>query len=484
MAHALAPEVHAKLQASPLSSADLQLLLGQSQPVMSRILSELTEQGDIVALGRSRARIYAATDRIPGLSVAVPTYRVGQLGEAKLYGGLVPLSSDRMAFVDPRGNFEIFSGLPWFFHDMRPQGFLGRLFTRAHPELFGSADGQLDMTPRVSEWSDRDVLHALSVRGEDCVGDLILGEESLRRFKTNVSHPPLVVDPQAAYPEMAIATLLHGSAGSSAGGEQPKFLASVRRPDGQVAHVLVKFSGPTDSAVDERTRDLLLAENQAQIAIAESPFDVVASASRVIRAGGRVFLEVDRFDRIGESGRRGTLSLGVLDAQFLGRTGSWSSLADGLEEQELISPADADRIRFLYYFGEFIGNTDMHPWNLSFFRPPDLQARVFTLAPAYDMLPMTYAPVSGEIVERDDRTYCMRSGSGKDVDIQREALRCALLYWQNVAALNDISDSFKTIVARNLKNLQSIPSKGANQFLVSRVESADRPHHRRSHGLK
>jgi hypothetical protein len=373
-----------------------------------------------------------------------------------------------MAFVDPRGDFEIFDGLPWFFHDMRPQGFLGRLFPRAHPELFGPASGQLELTSKVSEWSDRDVVLALSARGEDCVGDLILGEESLHRFNNNVSHPALVDDPQTAYPEMAIATLSHGPAGSSAGGEQPKFLASVRRTDGRVAHVLVKFSGPTDSAVDERTRDLLLAEHQAQIAIAASSFDVVTSSSRVIHAGGRVFLEVDRFDRVGQSGRRGTVSLAILDAQFSGHTGDWSSMSDRLEERELISPADADRMRFLHHFGEFIGNTDMHAGNLSFFRPPELTARQFTLAPVYDMLPMAYAPVSGEIVDREDPVHSMRTNSDKGIQIQRDALRCARLYWQNVAALNDVTASFKAIVARNLTSIESIPTISAAQGLVSR----------------
>jgi hypothetical protein len=43
----------------------------------------------------------------------------------------------------------------------------------------------------------------------------------------------------------------------------------------------------------------------------------------------------------------------------------------------------------LYAFGTLIGNTDMHHGNLSFVAE---HGRPYQLAPAYDMLPMTFAP--------------------------------------------------------------------------------------------
>ncbi len=46
-----------------------------------------------------------------------------------------------------------------------------------------------------------------------------------------------------------------------------------------------------------------------------------------------------------------------------------------------------------------IANTDMHAGNLAFWLEDDAE---FRLAPAYDMLPMLWAPTAqGEIVERD-----------------------------------------------------------------------------------
>jgi hypothetical protein len=51
----------------------------------------------------------------------------------------------------------------------------------------------------------------------------------------------------------------------------------------------------------------------------------------------------------------------------------------------------------LHAFGTLIGNTDMHPGNLSFVTD---SGRPYRLAPAYGMLPMAFAPRnSGELPE-------------------------------------------------------------------------------------
>ncbi len=71
-----------------------------------------------------------------------------------------------------------------------------------------------------------------------------------------------------------------------------------------------------------------------------------------------------------------------------------------LRERRLISVDDAQRIADPEAFGRLIGNTDMHYGNLSFFRQDPPAKAFFRLAPVYDQLPMLYAPVAGEIVER------------------------------------------------------------------------------------
>jgi hypothetical protein len=57
----------------------------------------------------------------------------------------------------------------------------------------------------------------------------------------------------------------------------------------------------------------------------------------------------------------------------------------------LVAGKDAARIHRLWWYGRLIANTDMHLGNLSF-QPAAGRLR---LAPAYDMLPMRYAPLAG-----------------------------------------------------------------------------------------
>jgi hypothetical protein len=48
-----------------------------------------------------------------------------------------------------------------------------------------------------------------------------------------------------------------------------------------------------------------------------------ASRTDLFQAGGRTFLEVERFDGVGLSGRRGLVSMAALDAEFVGSFAGW-----------------------------------------------------------------------------------------------------------------------------------------------------------------
>ena len=85
-------------------------------------------------------------------------------------------------------------------------------------------------------------------------------------------------------------------------------------------------------------------------------------------------------------------SLEALDHEYIGESGrgaSWTRVTPKLLDKKLISPEDARRIRWLDVFGQLIGNTDRHFGNVSFLEQGDSTLR---LAPAYDMLPMLFAP--------------------------------------------------------------------------------------------
>jgi hypothetical protein len=69
----------------------------------------------------------------------------------------------------------VMSGLPAELADARPSGFLGRHFAAVHADL--------RLPPRLSDWSDHHILLAMSRRGEDLLGNLVVGEESFARWQ-------------------------------------------------------------------------------------------------------------------------------------------------------------------------------------------------------------------------------------------------------------------------------------------------------------
>src|SRR5437870_4477772 len=93
---------------------------------------------------------------------------------------------------------------------------------------------RLGVPPRLSDWSDHHILLAMSRRGEDLPGNLIVGEESFARWQGI----EFVSRRRDDYPALAQATIAGHPPGSSAGGERPKFGALVGNQ-----HMLVKFAG-------------------------------------------------------------------------------------------------------------------------------------------------------------------------------------------------------------------------------------------------
>jgi serine/threonine protein kinase HipA of HipAB toxin-antitoxin module len=268
--------------------------------------------------------------------------------------------------------------------DMRPAGYLGRAYAARH-------GGALGLPARLVDWSDSHALRALIANGEDVVGNVLLGETARDRFLA-APLPEPIAEAQKADRYAALAREAAGGnlPGSSAGGEQPKFIAYASTPDGP-RHVLVKFSEPDAGPVGERWRDLLLAEHLALETLREG--GIAAATTRLIDTADQRFLEVERFDRAGTLGRRAVFSLSALDAEFVGAAASgWPTIAQRLAAEKVILPQAAESAALLWAFGTLIGNTDMHGGNLSFLSE---QGPPCDIAPAYDMSPMGFAPRSG-----------------------------------------------------------------------------------------
>jgi hypothetical protein len=435
-------------QGGALSSAELQALLRVSQPTVSRALAPLIQAGEVQKVGAARKQRFVLPRPVRDVGRSVPVMRINAQGQPSPFGRMVPLASGAVWVDEEDGLSKRFDGLPWFLDDMRPQGFMGRTFASAHPEL------QLGNDPRF--WSDDDVLRALALCGDDLPGNLVVGEAAFARFHTLPQRASRVAS-IADYPALADAAMQGSIGGSSAGGEQPKFCTIVGRSadaSGDAPrHVLVKFSPAGDAPTDQRTRDLLVCEHLALQTLAGA--GIAAATSRISTGAGRVFLEVERFDRTPINaanplglGRIGMVSLMVYDAEYVGAMDNWAATANRMQERGLLRPADARTLRLLEAFGELIANTDRHYGNISLL----LDGDDWALAPAYDMLPMLYAPVGGELVPRNFAARPLQP-TAATLPEWPQALALARSFWAAASADARISAGFRQIAAENLSHI-------------------------------
>jgi len=411
------------------SSAELQEVLGVSQPTVSRALAPLIQSGQVQKVGAARSQRYVLPRTLVGVGREVPVMRVDAQGQPSPFARLVPLVGGAVWVDEADGVSQQHGGLPWFLDDMRPQGFMGRTFALAHPEL------QLGNDPR--HWTDDDVLRALALFGDDLPGNLIVGEAAFQRFHT-LPERASRVDSADDYPRLAEQAMQGTLGGSSAGGEQPKFCTiTAGRP------VLVKFSPAGDAPVDQRTRDLLVCEHLALQTLAQA--GIPAARTQVFSSAGRVFLESERFDRTAQGGRIGMVSLQVYDAEYVGEMDNWAATANRMVTRNLLTADDARHLRLLEAYGILIANTDRHYGNISLL----LQDDDWALSPTYDMLPMLYAPVGGELVARDFAARALQP-TAATLPEWEQARALAQVFWRAAAADERVSSGFRAIAAENL----------------------------------
>jgi hypothetical protein len=403
----------------------------------------------VIARGRTRRIAYSARRAIRGSLDPLPLYAVNESGNIDEVATIYPTHPEGCAAdfrralewpLDDEMTDGWFEGLPYFLDDMRPQGFLGRHFARANAALL-----QVGEDPRT--WAEDDVLYALSVLGIDQPGNYILGEPALRKWLLESRAEGHVLGSEnvpQAYEDLAAAAMSDGVGGSSAGGEFPKFTAC-RIFEDQTVHMLVKFSGSDDAAGTLRWSDLLVCEHLAGVAIRER-LEIDAALSTVYQFGGRTFLEVQRFDRHGRAGRSPVCSWSSINAGLFGFSGkSWVAAADALATAGYVDERTAREVKKLWHFGRLIANSDMHDGNLSFL--PGLR-----LAPAYDMLPMLYAPERG--VELPARNFQVSLPVPSEREDWMEALAAARAFWETAAEDLRVSESFRSICAENADRLK------------------------------
>ncbi|MCB1231309.1 MAG: type II toxin-antitoxin system HipA family toxin YjjJ [Verrucomicrobiae bacterium] len=458
------------LQRGPVSATELADTLAVNRSSIVRALDAVFGP-ELATLGATRSTRYALRREVFMAGNQWPIYAIDETGRPRHWATVEAFHDRRWRvawrsesgapewaarFSDSMGFWD---GFPFFLDDIRPQGFLGRAIARTLSRLLPVPED-----PR--EWSDDHVLLYLQSASEDLPGNLVVGEACLRRVldpdhrhrtRTELRES----DRENRYPILADEAM-NVDVGSSAGGEQPKFLATLlsdeHKEDASTPReVIVKFSPPRDQTAGARWADLLACEWIAHEVLAEQ--GLAREGARLLDAGNRRFLEVPRFDRTPEGGRHGTVSLAALhpEADSYGIARAWERSSFTLKENGLIDTVTRQTIQQLHAFADLIGNTDRHGGNLSFWLTPDLP---FGLAPVYDMLPMHWAPGrQGEVVE--NRSFHPSRPLPGDAEIAWETVHpWAVDYWGRVAASPEVSDAFRAIASESGTTIQRLAKAG------------------------
>jgi hypothetical protein len=390
-----------------------------------------------------------------GSGAAWPLFRVDQFGQISAFGDLITLDGPgsrlrpmpAVGWLRDEFSQGVFPGLPWFLDDQRPQGFLGRLLAR-------SMSRELGFPSNIDLWSDYDVLiGALLLNGEHAPGNFTLGEGARVAVEAQGCTAIPVKSRDHRYAELALMALSGKVVGPWVGGEQPKFTTIVDDGEGNLRHVIVKFSEPVDNhPAARRWADLLICEHLAGELLAEQ--GNASSPNELIWSQGRLCLEVTRFDRVGAHGRRGTVTLAAWSDAHDGERDDWPSATQRMLTNGWVGGDVVAKVRERWWFGRLIGNTDMHFGNLSFFLD---NALPLLLTPSYDMLPMLYRPASsGEVVARQ---FQVPVPTRAILPVWRTIAAWAETYWQRVAAHAEISHDFRMIAEANLRAVERMRAR-------------------------
>jgi hypothetical protein len=440
----------------PVSATDLAAALRVDRSTIARALSSAFGD-ELATFGATRSTRYLLRRPVLGAGDRWPVYVIDETGRARHWATVESYHDrrwrvtwpDAMAapawaapYCDALG---LWDGFPFFLADVRPQGFLGRAIARRITRLLGVPED-----PR--QWSDDHTLLYLQAAGEDLPGSLVIGEDCLRRALAPIELAQIVPESDRAghYPRLAGESMT-SLPGSSAGGEQPKFLTHLAAGDSPSRAVLVKFSPPLDQTTGRRWADLLACEWLALQVLSEQ--GLARPGTRLLDAGGRRFLEVPRFDRTPGGGRLGVVSLFALcpEADSHGIASAWPRSTAELEQRGFIDAATRAEVARLHAFGELIGNSDMHGGNLAFWLGDSLP---FRLAPAYDMLPMLWSPgPQGEISER---TFAPAPPLPGNEENWRAAAGWAADFWSRATESPDLSNPFRQIARDAAETLRRL----------------------------
>ncbi len=410
------PEALATLLArgEPLTAAQLAAATGKSQPSISLALGKLGER--VHRVGAARNTRYALKQDILGLPAQHPLIWSGAESSSMPmdWGQITYLHGNWLHVRSKQREWLTQGKLPWFLLPLRPQGFLGRALARANPNLPGDPE----------QWSLAQILSSAIAQVRDPSGAFCFLHTDLGIWNTANS----TEDIGAFYDRLAQQVGIGQPVGSSAAGEQPKFLAHGNK----VGDCIVKFSPPRGTPFGERWHALLSLEKLALDTL--QAHGIASAPSNLVQTTQRSYLQSARFDR-GVQDMEHVVAIAAIHDEFVGGPWqNWPHTSEALAQKGLITQQELQQIARIFAFGHYIGNTDMHSGNLSFFVDDVITPKI-RLAPVYDMLPMMWRPDihQGSLSDGPVRQQFMAPGFEQE---KAEARAWAIEFWTQAQQLD------------------------------------------------
>ena len=230
-----------------ISSLEIQAHLNVSQATVSRLIAEVT--AEVVICGKGKSTKYALAHPIGRSPSHQPIWMINEAGLAERLGTLSFLSKSQI-HIEADGVNEIFTSthdeiLPWYLSTLKAHGFLGRLLAN---ELSGFG------VPNNPEKWDAGASLIGAIHTHDAPGAILLGADAMGTHQGLTRIPD--EKPGDALDALTLDIAKAVAPGSSAGGEQPKFLASNRQGDS----FIVKFTPPMGTPFGDRWAGLLRME--------------------------------------------------------------------------------------------------------------------------------------------------------------------------------------------------------------------------------
>ena len=416
----------------PLTAAQLATASGKSQPSISLALGKLGNR--VHRMGAARKTRYALKKDVLGLPAQHQLIWSGaeSINMPMRWGQITYLHGDWLHVRNEQHEWLMQGKLPWFLLPLRPQGFLGRALARANPSLPGDPE----------QWSLAQILSSAIAQVRDPSGAF-----SFVHSDAGIWNAAGTTEDIGAYYDSLAEQIGAGlPVGSSAAGEQPKFLVRSNK----VGDCIVKFTPPRGTPFGERWHALLCLEKLALDTL--QAHGIASARSELIQTTKRSYLQSARFDR-GVQGAQHVVAIAAIHDEFVGGSWqNWLASSEALAQKGLITQQELQDVARIFAFGHYIGNTDMHSGNLSFFVDDVITPKI-RLAPVYDMLPMMWKPDihQGSLSDSPVRKPFMVAGFEQE---KTQARQWAIEFWEQ-AALLDIGAELQAAAIESARRLKS-----------------------------